>query len=139
VSQATIIVIEDNPDYQQLIVMAIQSIMPDAGVIYFRDGLNALSFLTQNDTLAHLPDVIVSDLRMPLVDGAETTTAVKSHPVLKTVPVIILSTSDNEKDKTRLLKSGASEYYTKPHTFNGLKTIIREIKEKWITGSSVIK
>jgi DNA-binding response OmpR family regulator len=136
-TQPKLVVIEDNPDYQDLIILAIDQMLPGSSVYYFRDGSSALNFLTLNSTLKNPPHLILTDLKMPRVGGKDTILAVRSHPVLKKIPVVVLSTSDNEKEKMEILRCGADQFFTKPATFAELKKIISDINGRWLHSKAV--
>jgi two-component system, response regulator len=132
VSVPKLVVIEDNPDYQDLIVLAIEREMTGVSAVYFKDGSSALAFLMSESVIKNPPSVIITDLRLPNIDGRDITSAMRKHPKLSGIPVVVLSTSDLERDRQSLLSSGANAYFTKPHTFTGLRAIIREIRGRWL-------
>lgn len=86
-----------------------------------RDALRLLEELPDDDSL---PSLIVLDLNMPILNGTQTLLQMKRNKRLKEIPVIILSTSENENEKRKCLSLGAEEYLVKPSTYGeGLKLI----------------
>ena len=90
------------------------------------NGQDALFFLEQIDDDELLPRLIVLDLNMPILNGTQTLLRLKQIPRLRTIPVIIFSTSENETEKRKCLSLGAVDYMVKPLTLEeGRETINR--------------
>lgn len=108
--------------------MILQSFFSEAGlddiVQYRENGQEALFFLETigDDTL--LPRLIVLDLNMPILNGTQTLLRLKQTPRLKSIPVIIFSTSQNETEKRKCLSLGAVDYMVKPLTLEEGRQII---------------
>ncbi len=108
--------------------MILQSFFSEAGlddiVRYRENGQEALFFLETigDDTL--LPRLIVLDLNMPILNGTQTLLRLKQTPRLKSIPVIIFSTSQNETEKRKCLSLGAVDYMVKPLTLEEGRQII---------------
>ncbi|MBN2636619.1 MAG: response regulator transcription factor [Prolixibacteraceae bacterium] len=83
------------------------------------DGLQALSWMQEGN----IPDLILTDLKMPNLDGFELINHVKSSGYFKDVPIIVLSSLDSSNDRIRCLKMGAEDYLVKP--FNPEELLIR--------------
>jgi len=83
------------------------------------DGLEALTWLQKGN----LPDIIITDLQMPNIDGLELIKRLKESGYFKDIPVIVLSSKDSSKDRVECLKSGAEDYIIKP--FNPEELLIR--------------
>lgn len=92
-------------------------------------GEEALSYLEGN--LNDRPGLILLDLNMPGMDGRQTLEAIKRHQSLKQIPVVILTTSDDERDIRGCYELGANTYIQKPVDFDGLIAAIRRLKEYW--------
>lgn len=86
----------------------------------YRDGLNAPR-----------PGLILLDLNMPRKDGREALREIKSDPDLRSIPVIVLTTSKEEEDIYRSYDLGASSFITKPVTFEGLVTVVKSLSRYW--------
>jgi two-component system response regulator len=91
-------------------------------------GEEALSYLKTADAL---PGLILMDLNMPGLDGRKTLEVIKQTQELKKIPVVILTTSDDERDVKGCYELGANTYIQKPVDFDGLIAAIRQLKEYW--------
>jgi CheY-like chemotaxis protein len=100
------------------------------------DGAELLEFLRHSgsytDTNTPRPDLILLDLNMPKVDGREALTALKNDPKLRSIPVVILTTSRAEEDVARSYDLGANSFISKPVTFAGLVEVMRELGRYWV-------
>lgn len=93
-------------------------------VIFIRNGSEALKHLAQISDDMLLPCLIVLDLNMPILNGTQTLLEMKRNKRLSQIPVMILSTSENENEKRKCLSLGAKEYLVKPSTYaDGLKLV----------------
>jgi CheY-like chemotaxis protein len=115
---AHLLLVEDSDDDIFFAQHAIrESRFAEATVVHLaRDGVEALQFLRHESPFEAVPrpDLILLDLNMPRMDGREMLSMVKSDPVLKSIPVIILTTSDWEVDITNAYRAHANSYMTKP-------------------------
>jgi CheY-like chemotaxis protein len=94
-------------------------------VKYFQNGSQGLSYLTGTED-KELPDLILLDLNMPIMNGTQMLIQVKRDPRLKDIPVIIYSTSENETEKRKCLSFGALDYVVKPSSYDaGFKMVQR--------------
>ena len=80
-----------------------------------------------------LPDLILLDLKMPGIDGFEVLRQVKATPLVKRIPVVILTSSREEGDRAMSYDIGANSYLVKPVSFEGFLTVIRKIEDYWLT------
>jgi signal transduction histidine kinase len=115
--QPTVLIVEDNPDLQQYVQ---ETLGADFRVLTASNGEEALSILR-----AHEPDVILSDVMMPGMDGLELLRRIKSHPVWKFIPVILLTAKVAREERLAGLDEGADDYLTKPFDAVELKTRLR--------------
>lgn len=111
-----ILVVDDKSSISRLIV---QFLSKDYDVETKEDGLQALTWL-QN---GNIPDLILTDLQMPNIDGFELITHVKNSGYFKDIPIIVLSSLDSSSDRIKCLKLGAEDYLVKP--FNPEELLIR--------------
>lgn len=118
-----VVLAEDDDDDKEFIKMAFEKVASQQRLIIAGNGQEALNFLLplkEND----LPCLIVLDLNMPVLDGLQTLEALKKIPKFQSIPVVILSTSDNHEDKVRCLSKGANEYFVKPSSMTEIvKTV----------------
>ena len=103
---------------------------------FVKDGQELMDYLYQRDKYsdpesAPCPDLILLDLNMPRKDGREALREIKSDPVLHSIPVVILTTSNADKDVVHSYKLGVNSYISKPVTFDGLVDVIRQIGLYW--------
>jgi two-component system response regulator len=124
-----ILVVDDDHDDQYLIRKAITAEIPQAIVESLYDGSEALTYL---EKCISFPNLILLDLNMTKISGRDTMRIIRQNESLSKVPVVVLTTSRNEKEKQELMSLGASAFYTKPQTAAELAAIIREVKEKWL-------
>jgi CheY-like chemotaxis protein len=100
-----------------------------------QDGELAMAFLRHEAPYegAPRPDLILLDLNMPRMDGREVLMQIKSDPDLKTIPVVVLTTSSADADILRSYQLGCNCYATKPVGFKEFTDIIKKIEEFWLT------
>ncbi|MEW7972358.1 MAG: response regulator [Candidatus Thiodiazotropha endolucinida] len=101
-------------------------------------GQEALDYLFGNDHFANrnkypIPDLILLDLKMPGVDGFEVLKRVKGTPMIKRIPVVILTSSKEEGDRALSYDIGANSYLVKPVAFTGFIDVVRQIEDYWLT------
>lgn len=101
-------------------------------------GREALDYLLGDGEFADrdrhpLPDLILLDLKMPVIDGHEVLRRIKQVPRLKRIPVIILSSSREEGDRAMTYDNGANSYLVKPVSFDGFLDVIQKIDDYWLT------
>lgn len=131
-----ILIVEDDPEDRMLAEDAINESEPIFPVRFLEDGEELLAYLQHKGKFAELasspaPGVIVMDLNMPRLDGREALAKIKSHPVFKSIPVIILTTSNNAKDIENCYSLGANSYITKPGNYRELVKLMDMIKNYW--------
>jgi two-component system response regulator len=130
-----ILLVEDNPGDVRLTQEALKSgkILYDLQVV--KDGRQAMNFLYKHApyTDAFTPDLILLDLNIPVVSGREVLAEVKGAPHLKQIPVIILTTSSDERDVTDTYAHDANCYITKPFDFDQFINVIKLIDNFWLS------
>jgi len=103
----TILIVDDKPE----ICAIIEQFLGDKyNFVTKNNGLEALSWLQEGE----IPDLIISDINMPQIDGKELVKQLKSSGYFNEIPIIILSSIENTKEKIELLKLGADDYMVKP-------------------------
>jgi CheY-like chemotaxis protein len=123
-----IIVIADNdPDDQSIIKEAFIDLNGNAIVHHVYNGLELLEWLDSCYTNQTIPDLILMDLNMPLLNGFGALSKIKTNSSFSQIPVYVLSTSRFEYDKLKVKELGAEDFFTKPFKYDELKSIIREI------------
>ncbi|HYX36824.1 MAG TPA: response regulator [Oligoflexus sp.] len=133
----TILLVEDNRDDEELTVMALREHQLLHEIFVARDGAEALDFLlaqgcyAQRDPL-DLPTMVLLDLKLPKLDGLEVLQRMRAHGRLKLVPVIILTTSVEERDILDCYELGANSYIRKPVDFSNFLEAVRQLSVYWL-------
>jgi len=98
-----------------------------------RDGLEALDFLRRKDRFARAPrpDLILLDLLLPKLDGLGVLAEIKGDDDLKSIPVVVLTSSDEVEDRLRSERLGVESYITKPVDLDKFLTVIKELRHFW--------
>ncbi len=130
-----VLLVEDDPGD----VLMTQEAFADnkvANVLHVvNDGVDALAFLRKEGayTAAPTPDLILLDLNLPRVDGRQVLASVKADPVLRQIPVVVLTTSESEEDVLRSYELHANAYVTKPVDFERFIEVVRKIDEFFVS------
>jgi two-component system, response regulator len=133
-----ILMVEDSDiDFEVTERALLKSGMRKENLFRCRDGDEALDFLYQqgtyeNDDKVFRPGLILLDLNMPGTDGREVLNKIKSDENLKDIPVLILTTSMDERDIESCYKMGANTYIHKPVDFPGFMDAIQRLKDFWV-------
>ena len=130
-----ILLVEDNPGDVRLTEEALKESKISVSMRVAYDGIQALAMLRREDEYADLPqpDLILLDLNMPRMDGREVLRQIKSDDQLKHIPVVVLTTSEAEKDIVQAYGLHANCYITKPVELNEFMKIIQSIEGFWLT------
>ena len=133
--EVTILLVEDNEGDIVLTVEALKMANITNKIVVVRDGEEALKYLHGEgpDANPELPDLILLDINLPRIDGKEVLARIKNDDKLKFIPVVILTTSESEKDVMESYINHANCYITKPVDFNKFMQVIHIIKDFWIT------
>lgn len=137
ISQALILVIEDNCEDYETTVRAFRKAGVESAINRCNDGDEAIDYLLRRGDYAQRPDallptIILLDLNMPGTDGFEVLAIIKQDDSLKSIPVIILSTSASQNDIEFCYKAGANSYLEKPVDLEGFLNAIKRVKEYWL-------
>ncbi len=128
-----LVVADDDADDRLLIEEAIVDAELDLDVHFVEDGEQLMDFLQRRngDAAAPRPSLILLDLNMPRMDGREALRAIRAHPDLENLPVVVLSTSAAEEDVRRSYELGANAFVCKPTRFDGLVALVRTLDAWW--------
>jgi two-component system, response regulator len=126
----TLLLVEDNEDDYEATVRALSKANLSNPVVWCKSGESALERLSGGRN-AVKPGLILLDLNMPGLDGRQTLRLIKENPALKRIPVIILTTSWDERDIDSCYQMGANTYIQKPVSFEGLIEALKRLKEYW--------
>ena len=130
-----ILLVEDNPGDVRLTVEVLKECKVRNKLHVANDGLEAMDFLYRQDKYLHAPhpDLILLDLNLPKKDGHEVLAVIKKNPALKHIPVVILTGSAAEEDILKTYDLYANCYITKPIDIEQFITVIKSIKDFWLT------
>ena len=133
-----ILLIEDDPADAGLVKRAVRDGKLLCSLDHVRDGEEALAYLRHEGAFAETrrPDLILLDLNMPRMDGRETLRQIKGDDALKTIPVVVLTTSDVERDIEASYLLGANSFVTKPLDVQDFFRIVSALGDYWF---SVVK
>lgn len=131
----SILMAEDDPDDRMFAEDALREARLTNELNFVGDGVDLLEYLKRQrrDSTGAIkrPGLILMDLQMPKMGGLETLRKLKSDPELRRIPVVVLTTSDDDSDVNRLYEAGASSYIVKPVTFSGLVRVMSEMGRYW--------
>ena len=133
----SILLAEDNPDDVQLTLRALKKSNILNEVIVAQDGVEALDYLFGTGKYAGrdtsiLPQVILLDLKMPKMDGLEVLHRIRGDERTKLLPVVVLTTSSEDRDRVESYKLGANSYIRKPVDFNQFAEAVRQLGLYWL-------
>ncbi|MDQ1086749.1 MULTISPECIES: response regulator [unclassified Siphonobacter] len=141
-TQIPILVADDDEDDRFLIKTAFRDSLLVNDIFFVADGVELMQFLHNEGAYADRgrfprPGIIFLDLNMPRKDGWEALTEIKQNPDLKAIPVVVLTTSNSERDILKTYESGANCYITKPISFDQLLQIVKSFGQFWLNIASV--
>jgi chemotaxis family two-component system response regulator Rcp1 len=130
-----VLLVEDSPGDVRLTQEAFRDANRDLRLHIATDGVEAMSFLKQEGERANAPrpDLILLDLNLPKMDGREVLAQIKGHSTLRTIPTIILTTSEAETDIAKSYELQANCYLTKPVELDTFESLVKSINEFWVT------
>lgn len=130
-----VLLVEDNPGDVRLTREALKEGKVRNNLSVAPDGVEALAFLRRQGRYADAPrpDLILLDLNLPKKDGREVLEEIKADPALRTIPVVILTTSEAERDIARAYDLHANCYITKPVDLDQFITVVKSIEDFWFT------
>jgi len=132
-----ILLVEDNPDDEELTLRALRTSNVLNEVVVARDGAQALEYLhrhpsADSDPAPPLPDLVLLDLKLPKVDGLQVLEAIRADARTRLLPVVILTSSDEEKDRLKAYLNGANSYVRKPVDFDQFAEAVRLLGLYWL-------
>lgn len=133
----TILLVEDNPDHVLIIRRGLQANKVTNEIKVAKDGQEAMDYLLKQgeysqDGGAPRPGLILLDIKLPKLDGFEVLQRIKQNPSLKSIPVVMLTSSDQEVDIAKSYLEGANSYVSKPMQFSEFIKKVRELELYWV-------
>ena len=128
------LLVEDDDDHAELItfgLLAKNGVPKTVDRVY--DGEEALAYLKHTGAYRDRPrpSVVLLDLKLPKVDGLEVLAAIKADANLRSIPVVVLTTSEAPEDKAKAYSSYANSYLAKPADFSEFKQMIKDLSQYW--------
>ncbi len=130
-----VLLVEDSPGDVRLTQEAFREANRSIHLHVASDGVEAMAFLKREGANANAPrpDLILLDLNLPRMDGREVLAEIKSDPNLKTIPTIILTTSESEADIVKSYQLQANCYLSKPVQLTAFENLVKSINDFWLT------
>lgn len=138
-----IFVAEDNDDHAEMIIEALEDYNQNNNIIHFRNGERLITHILKisalNNAKPHMPDLVLMDIKMPVMDGLEALKIIKGNSDLRHIPVMMVSTSDNSLDIEKSYSYGANSYIVKPFDYKEFAKKICEVNHFWADISKLLK
>ncbi|HEX9047590.1 MAG TPA: response regulator [Verrucomicrobiae bacterium] len=136
-NQVEILLVEDNPDDMDMTLRALRKANLANHVEVARDGVEAMDFLFcegkhSSRSIEHNPRLVLLDLKLPRVDGLEVLRRIKGDPRTRTIPVVVLTSSKEQKDVVASYHLGVNSYIVKPVNFEGFAAAVQELGLYWM-------
>jgi CheY-like chemotaxis protein len=136
-TEKTILLVEDNPHDEELTLRALRKNKIANPVVVARDGVEALDFLFARGAHAErdardLPQLVLLDLKLPKLDGVDVLREIRAHKATAYLPVVILTTSREDKDRLAGYASGANSYVRKPVDYAEFTEAVRQLGLYWL-------
>jgi len=134
-SLVDILLVEDNPNDAELALRSLRKHNLANQVEWVKDGAQALDYLFRRGAYAdrpnHLPKVVLLDLRLPKVDGIEVLQQLRAHPETRNLPVVVLTSSKEERDVIATYQLGVNSFVPKPVAFDAFARVVAELGMCW--------
>ena len=135
-----VLLVEDNPDHAEMVIRSFREHRFECNIHHVSDGALALDYLFNKgdytDPLQNpRPQVVLLDLRLPKIDGLEVLRTIKTTDDLKRIPVIVLTTSEAEKDLGKAYDGYANSYLVKPVNFETFVGLMQNIGFYWLVNN----
>jgi two-component system response regulator len=136
-SEKTILLVEDNRDDETLTLRALRQANVANAVVVARDGTEAVDYLFGSGAYAgrdvrDLPQVVLLDLKLPKIDGIEVLRRIRADDRTRLLPVVILTSSNEERDRIQTYALGANSYVRKPVDFAQFADAVRQLGLYWV-------
>ena len=137
VTQTTMLLVEDNPQDELLILRALRKAHVNATIDVVRDGQQAVDYLLRtgefSDRPEGLPALVLLDMNLPKLSGLDVLTRVRAEPLTKLLPVVVFTSSDEERDRLRSYSTGANSFVSKPLEFSEFMSSAGQLGTYWLS------
>jgi two-component system response regulator len=132
-SKGTLLLVEDNADDIELTLLAFEQTSVSINIVTAQDGVEALQYLfpAVDATAKPLPDLILLDLQLPRVSGLEVLQQIKTRDRTRLIPVVILTTSNEERDRLQGYELGCNSYICKPVDYRQSIQVLQQLGLYW--------
>lgn len=129
-----VLLVEDNPADADFTRETLEASRPDLEIATVVDGAEAIAYLLREPPFEGVgaPDLILLDLNLPKVSGQQVLAEVRRHESLRRTPVVVLTSSDADRDVTKSYELGANCYLTKPVGLEAFRAIVRLVERFWL-------
>jgi chemotaxis family two-component system response regulator Rcp1 len=129
-----ILLVEDNLGDVRLTKEAFRATNKLIYIHTVSDGVQAMAFLSQKGAFAHAPrpDLIMLDLSLPVMDGRELLSLIKKDERTCSIPIVVVTGSENEKDEAISFSNGADGYHKKPVRWEAFEALVKQMNDFWI-------
>ncbi|MDD2317001.1 MAG: response regulator [Desulfobacterales bacterium] len=135
--EVEIVMVEDNPNDAELITRALRKHNLANRIVHLKDGAEALEFLLPPGDQVHqcdsgVPRVVLLDIKLPKIDGIEVLRMMKSDERTKDIPVVILTSSNEDRDIREAYRLGVNSFVTKPIKFEEFAAVVAKLGIYWL-------
>jgi two-component system response regulator len=131
-----VVLVEDNPNDAELILRALKKHKLANNIVCVEDGAEALEFLFHEgryaDRRSNVPRVVLLDIKLPKIDGIEVLRQMKADPRTREIPVVVLTSSNQEQDIKAAYELGVNSFITKPINFEEFARVVAELGVYWL-------
>jgi two-component system, response regulator len=132
-----ILLVEDNPNDAELTMRALKKNNLANNILHVTNGADALDFIFargafSDKSVENGPNVVILDLKLPKVDGLEVLRTIKADPRTVIIPVVMFTSSNEEKDIAESYRLGVHSYLVKPVDFDSFMTVVKEMGSYWL-------
>ena len=136
-SEKLILLVEDNPDDEELTLRALRQAKVANEIAVTRDGAEAVEFLFGEGRhagrdVSHMPGVILLDLKLPKLSGLDVLQRLRADERTKLIPIVVLTSSSEDEDMLKSYKSGANSYVRKPVEFGAFVSAVSQLGVYWV-------
>ncbi|RYF99670.1 MAG: response regulator [Chitinophagaceae bacterium] len=138
-NQAEILYIEDNEDYIEFVKRAIRKINAELHFGVATDGKNALAIFEEEERKKRLPRLILLDINLPDYNGLDLLKKLRGNKATRYIPIVMLSSSENQSDMKKAFDNGANAYLIKPIGIAPLTDVLNSVCNFWLNHNQIVE